>query len=222
MRRLFNRIRYIYQNEGLTALFKATLYQLRNLLPFELSTLFLLEHEYKFSDLDKMRLPSVDNIKFMIVSTEQELRELTTQGYDMSFINIHQVKHRLKNKAKISLIFVGSELAHFGWIAMNAEAQKVLSKYPFKINFVNGEAYIGDFWTNPKYRRMGFNAFGDYRREEYLLKNGVTKNKSIVLTDNVASLGAAAKHGTKIYAKASYLRIFGLKFWRETPISQET
>ena len=108
---------------------------------------------------------------------------------------------------------------------MTEEAKNTFNPYPYKVDFSNGEVCGGDVWTNPKYRRLGLHSYAMTKRQEYLIEKGGRILVAISQLDNITAQSASAKHharlnphGKEILKKARYVRVFGLKFWKETPI----
>ena len=164
-------------------------------------------------------MPKIRDVSFKIVETTQRLDELSDEGFDLSLLDVTQACYRLEKGAIAALVFVERELAYRGWLALTEEAKNTFNRYPYKVDFSNNEACRGDAWTNPKYRRQGIYSYAVYKREALLMDRGIKKMRGIMLTNNsVAQIGHDKVGGFGICAKAHYLRIFGLQFWKETPI----
>ncbi|HEY32330.1 MAG TPA: hypothetical protein G4O10_04425 [Dehalococcoidia bacterium] len=212
-----NRVKDIYQKNGFLATIK-------RVLVFIISILYQNEiyHVYgralKEDNNEANRMPKIQNITHRMVETVQQLDELSDEGFDLSLIDIDLYRHRLQKGATSNLIFVNHELGFAGWGALTEEAMKSLVRYPLKIDFVNNEAFGAEAWTNPKYRRQGFHNYAGYKWDKYCIEKGVTKDRSIILSSNVASQRSTTKMGSKLLAKARYIRIFGIQLWRETPV----
>jgi hypothetical protein len=153
-----------------------------------------------------------------MIETVEQLYELQSEGFDLSPIDFGQYRYRLEKRAVLSLIFVDHELACTSWSALTKEAKNTFNRYPYKVDFANNEVCGGATWTNPKYRRQGLNYYTQYKKEQYLISKGATRNRTIVLLDNTISQRGTIKSGNKLLAKARYIRIFGLQFWRERPV----
>jgi len=163
-------------------------------------------------------LPKIPNVTHKIVETVEQLDELQNEGFDLSLLDVDQPRYRLQKGAIAKLVFVGHELGHKGWTALTKEAKDIINPHPYKVDFEGGQVCGGNSWTNPKYRRQGLNYYAAHKNEQYLISKGLVKNRGIKYTTNIASIGVSDKRGTPIVAKARYVRIFGLQFWREKPV----
>lgn len=219
MSKLFIRAKEIYKKEGLVSLSKKVLLTPLSWLSFE-SNDFYLQESIPVEQNEVDFLPRIANVFFKMIFKSSELDELIEAGFDLSLLNNTQAKQRLDKGAILSLVFIKKELAYRGWLAMTRQAKDTFNDYPYKVDFLNNEACSGDVWTNPKFRRLGLLKYAAFIRRKFLRENGVTKVHTIFLTQNIAAQKAGAQRpGSITYARARYIRIFGLKFWKETPIS---
>jgi len=211
----FYRAKDIYQKEGFTILLKKIF---TSLISFENSSFYIDEFLLqKRNEADFM--PRIKNVTCRIIETTQQLDELLKDGLDLSLLDIAKARYRIEKGAIVTLLFVGRELAWRGWVAMTEQAKNTFNPHPYKVDFLNYEVCGGDALTHIKYRRQGLNTHGDYRRNEFLTGKGIKKIWSIALINNIASQGTHDKLGEhRRYAKARYIRIFGLQFWKETSI----
>jgi hypothetical protein len=220
LRKLLNRAKDIYQEEGLLATIRRTVAFAVSLIlsaiSYENSEFYVTGRVLRVEDEAKYR-PKIPNVTHRIVETIEQLGELINEGYDLSLLDISKPRYRLEKGATLSLVFVDHEIGHMNWTAFTEEAQKAINRYPYKVDFANHEVTGGASWTDPKYRRQGLSYYAAYKGEQYFIGKGVIKSRSIKLTDNAASLGQSIKRGTRILAKARYIRILGLEFWRERP-----
>ena len=167
-------------------------------------------------------LPGIQNFTLKIVTAKQQLDELESAGFDLSLCD-GEARSLLEKGAVAGLLFVNRELASVEWAAMNAQANRAINIYPLKIDFSQKEVYASGVWTNPKFRRSGLHKYVYYKLYDFLRENGIKTVKSIVAIDNLAAQKAHQRFAPheRIYARARYLRIFGLHFWSETPINQQ-
>jgi len=215
---LFTNAKGVYEKEGLITLFRRTVAFLLHRLPFRHNSHYLVESVLKKRN-EADFIPKIQNFTFKIIETTKQLDELSEDDFDLSFLDFTQARQRFEKGAMVFCIFVKRELAFKGWFAMTDEAKKTITPYPYKVDFVNKEACTGDAWTNPKYRRQGLYTYGFYQRQEYLIAKGVKKTRTITLVSNEAMIKAHDTIGVRRkYAKARYLRIGRLQFWKETPI----
>lgn len=221
LRTRFTRVKEIYQKEGLVTLLKRIYAFLLCWFSYEKCTFYV--HQQVFEHRNEADfMPRIQNFTCRIVETTQQLDELSKENFNLSLLNITQAYQVLERGAILTLIFVERELAYTGWTALTEEAKNIFNRYPYKVDFSNNEACTGGTWTNPKYRRQGLHHYGMYKRREYLLTKGIRKLRGISRISNTAVLGAHKKsleQGVRrTYAKARYLRIGRVQFWKEIPI----
>lgn len=218
---LFNRVKEIYRAEGplitikRICTFAASV--VSSTISYENSVFYVYVKD--LTKRDKVNyIPKILNVNHRIVETPEQLDELSNQGYELSLVNIDQARYRLYKGAVLSLLFIGNELGSTSWAALTEEAKNTFNWYPYKVNFEDNEVCGGATWVNPKYRGQGLIYYTLYEKEKYLVEKGATKNRSIVLTSNIATQRANANRGSELVAKARYIRVFGLQFWREKPV----
>lgn len=164
-------------------------------------------------------LPRTNDFTLKIVSTKQELDELVHNRFDLS-VQFAKAEYRLSKGAIACMVFVGKELASIEWVGTNPQSKAGIDIYPCKVNFSNKEAYAGGVWTNPKYRGNGLHLYAYYKIYDFLREQGIVTVKSIVEVNNAAALKSHERFAPeeKIEAKAHYLRVLGLHFWKEIPV----
>lgn len=216
---LMNRAKEIYQEEGLLALIKRTFIFTIYLMVSRDSLFYVYELPWDLEGVDEADyLPKVSNITYRTIETVQQLDELSNKGFDLSPVDIKQFYRRLQKGAILSVVFVDREVGHTSWTALNEKAKRAITSYPYKVDFANNESCTADSWTYPKYRRQGLNYYSARKKEKYVVRKGAIKNRSIVLTNNIASMKQSEKMGAKKVAIARYVKIFGLQFWKERPV----
>jgi hypothetical protein len=217
LRTLLSRVKDIYQEEGLLVLIKRILAFLISPLLSEYGVFYVNQHALEVKDKASY-LPKIPNVTQKMVETIEQLDELASKGYDLSPLDISQARYRLGKGAIANLVFVDHELGYRGWTALTKKAKKTFNRYPYKVDFKNGEFCSGDAWTYPKYRRQGLSYYAVNKAQPFLIGKGLNTYRGIVLADNTASIGQSTKHGDELVAKARYIRIFGLQFWSERPV----
>ena len=213
---LINRVKNIYQEEGLLTTIKKILTSVISVIYTTSAYNVYVRTLTKDNEADRM--PKIQNVTPRIVETIQQLDELYNQGFDLSLLDIDQYRYRLERGAIATFAFVDRELGFAGWGALSEEAKKSFTRYPFKVDFANNEALGGDAWTNPKYRRQGLHNYVAYKWDQFLISRGITKDRAIILSSNITSQRSTTKMGSKLVARARYVCIFGLQFWRERPV----
>ena len=209
---LWQRARHILQTEGWAIL-------LRRGFTFLAHSIFLQETYYIYEHVLKERneadfLPRLQNFTFEIVHNNQQADELAARGYEFRSTDGEDC-YRLDNGAIAFCVFVEGELAHKGWVVLTEEAKRAIVNLPLKLDFPAGEAFCGGTMTDPKYRKLGLMAYGYFKRLQFLKEIGISRAVSCVAEDNIASHRAQAKLSPKLYAKARYLKLLGLRFWKE-------
>jgi len=212
LRKKYELGKYILTREGLLPFIEvAFLFPLRLLAAYKnlyIYELLLTEQRAKGF------LPEVPNFTFEIISTGQQLRDLTARGFDFG-IHFVSAEERLNKGAVMFCVFVGKELAHIRWIAATAEAKDSIVEIPCRVDFSKGEVYLGWSETVPRYRRKGLLVYTYFEIAKYLRKDGRTKVRAMVTKSNAASRNAHAKLGGRICAEGRYLRLLWWKFWKE-------
>ena len=210
------RVKYILKTEGLLPF-------LRRGFPSVTGCFFKYDTYYLSEQILNTRKeaeyePRVQDFVHKIVSSNQEVDELTTKGFHFCPWYARDRK-RLHAGAIALCIFIERELASVLWVALTQQAKDSIQKLPNKVDFSKGEAYAGGTWTSPKYRRMGLTRYNVFKREQLQLENGMVRNRGATLKGNVAGWTAAVDVGMKAYAEARYLKILWWKWWKEKPLT---
>ena len=167
-------------------------------------------------------LPKIKDFTFYIVTTPCHLDELESAGFDLSKGD-HGARTMLEQGALAGVLFVNKELASMEWAATTIQANSAINIYPLKIDFSQKEAYASVVWTNPKYRRNGLHSYVYFKIYDFLREQGIKKVKSIVASDNSPALRAHDRFAPqeKIYGRGYYLKILGLRYWKESLFSRQ-
>jgi hypothetical protein len=163
--------------------------------------------------------PKIQDFVFEIVPTNNRLDELAAQGFDFGIHGI-RAQDKLDKGALVFCIFIGKELACIHWAATTQEAMDMIFRIPYKVDFLNGEVYIGWSETSPKYKRLGFSQYLIAEKLKLFATMGKTTGKWTVVKSNRASQRLTIKIGGRIYGEGSYLKILWWKSWKEKPIAQ--
>ena len=213
---LFGRAKRIFQTEGWIPLLKQSLKFFVGLF-FQYKTYYL--YEYRFKEMNETDfVPKIHDFTFKIVSTNQEADRLVPNGFEFRSFN-SVFRERLDKGAIAFCIFIGRELAHIGWVAMNEEARKSILTLPLRVNFSNNESFIGGIITMPKYQGKGLMAYGLLKRLQFLREKGVMVSRHIIAKNNVVSRTVVENSGYNRYGEARYLRILWWKSWKENPLT---
>jgi hypothetical protein len=209
---VLERAKTIMQSEGWVALLRrGWVFLLGRLLHYEIYYLY----ELKVEERRQAELrPKIQDFTFEIISTTQRADELLARGF--SFRSRKGIVGERLDKGAIAFcIFIGQELAHIGWVAMNEEARESIADLPIRIDFSGNEAFMGGVWTNPKYRGMGLMTYSAQKRAQFLTEKGIIIVRNAIATGNIAPQKAVTKIGFNCYARACYLRFLWLTFWKE-------
>ena len=106
------------------------------------------------------------------------------------------------------------------YVAMTQRALNSVTRLPQVVDFGNKEVYIGGTETISKYRRKGLMVYTRLESFQFLRKRGIMTSRSAVNTSNIASQGAQAKVGARIYASARYLKVLWWESWKEKRIDE--
>jgi ribosomal protein S18 acetylase RimI-like enzyme len=164
--------------------------------------------------------PKIQDFVFETVPTNQRLDELVAQGFDFG-IHGKRARGKLDKGALMFCIFVGKEFACVHWAATTQEAMDVIFRIPYKVDFLNGDVYIGWSETTPKYKRLGLSQYLIAEKLKLFKTMGKTTVKWTVRKSNRASKGLTTKIGGRIYGEGRYLKILWWESWEEKPVIRE-
>ncbi len=213
-----SKIKQVLKTEGLIPLLRRGFpFLLRYFLQY--GTHYLYHHTLKErNEADFM--PRIQDFTIKVVSTNKQADQISASGFEdfrQQFIN---ARRGLDKGAIAFCFYVGSELAHIGWVAMSEEAKKTFDSLPYHINFSDKEACTGGTVTIPKYRGKGLMAYGYFVRFQFLRQKGIVATRNAVKINNTASHKVMAKFSPNVYARACYLKVLWWKFWRETQLTK--
>ncbi len=210
---LLRRLRDILRTEGLKTLVKRSFDFVRNWF-FKCEYYYIYEHTIKDRNESDF-LPRLGDFTFKMISTNKEADEVAEEtGFDLRQ-RIVKGRERLNNNAIAFCFFVGNELAHIGWVALDDKAKKAVAPVPFKVAFSEGQACTGGTWTMPQERGKGLMTYSYFKRFGFLREKGFTTSRNAVVKSNIASQKAHAKFGPKVVAEARLLKLFSLTFYSE-------
>ena len=164
-------------------------------------------------------LPRCRDFSLKIITSESQLDALIAEGFDLS-PDMGATRRGLEKGAIAFILFVGRELATRELVALSPEAKAAIDKYPYKVDFANGEACASGVWTNHKFRKMGFHTYVFFKAYDYLREKGTKTVRSIVWVENEAAQKAHARFAPEMrkYARGSYFKLMGLHFCRQTAL----
>lgn len=188
---------------------------------YENKTFFLYECKIQQHDKanEKVFLPRPKNYCLKIISSKEQIEDVIREGFDISYIAGDR-RFKLINKNFLEfLVFVEKELAAIGLIAITEEAKNTFNPQRYKVDFANGEVCGGAVFTIPRFMAKNLVTYLVYSSCEYLAQTDKKVLKSIIETKNTTMQKIIKKvyPDCQVSTRAHYLRIFGLKFWRERP-----
>ena len=196
---LFDRAKRVLHTEGLLPLLRQGLTLISGYF-FRYETYCLYQHGLEEVNEEEFT-PRIEDFTSKVITTNQEADELVAGGYEFRYSDgIH--RERLDKGAIACCIFVGRELAHIAWVALNEEAQKSILDLPLRVDYSNNEAFMGGGITNTRYRRMGLMSHGSVQRRRFLREKKAIVSRTPVAKNNIASLGMVEKSGYEMYGEA--------------------
>ncbi len=165
-------------------------------------------------------LPEIQDFTFKIISSNEEadkLAEAIGSDFRRRFVT---ARNKLDKGVIAFCIFVKGEIAHIGWVALSEEAHKAVDNLPYRVDFLNHEAYTGGTETISQYRSKGLMAYCYFKRFEFLRGKGIVVSRNAVAKSNIASQKAHAKFSPRVVAEARHLRLLRWHFRKEKPLAQ--
>ena len=217
---ILKRVTYVLRTEGLKSLLRRGFaFLLRPIFCHETYYLLELSIQDQESVPEDFR-PDLPELTYRFVTTNQQADELATQFDDFRVRSLN-TRERLDKGAIAFCIYVGRELAYILWTATSEPGRKTFVDVPYRVDFASKEICTGSEETMPQFRRKGLKTYSSLLRYQYFKERGVTTLRCDVMKENIVSLRANARFGHRIYAKGSYVKLLGWRFWRETPLSSD-
>jgi len=217
---LYSKAKHTYREGGVLLLFRRGLGLLRYL---------LFEHRaYSFYSIVLERdqipehavKPAIENVSHRIVSSSKEADLLEEEGFEFSS-RVPDARRRLDAGAIATCVFVGHELGNIVWVATSQQARDSLPDPPFRIDLSGGECLSGDAWTNPKFRRAGLLTYGDIKRRQFLVSQGIRVSSWAIDRRNIPPQRFVERLDPRIRSEGRYLRILWWSSWKERPLPSE-
>ena len=216
---LFRRSEEILQRDGLLLFIKrAFLFSVRYLVRFFFNYGNYYIYEKTLNKTNEFEFtPKTQNPTLKILYTPMEVDELIAEGFDFSsYSNIENLKEGLSKGAMLFGVFIGRELAHTSWVAMN-NATAIYDPLFQKMNYRDA-GYIGPCNTNQVYLGFGLYPYTLTQICKFLKEMG--KSKALINTSksNLPSIRGIIKAGFRISGEARYLKLLFWEFWEEKSI----
>jgi hypothetical protein len=209
----------IIKNEGCGSLLKRAYSYYR-------PRLFRYEHVYLYLHPVNIELdpalfkPRRDDVECLIIYSHTEADRSAVDHVDLREV-VFDARNILSSGGVAVCLYIGRDLAHISWLALNQESRNWVDELPYKIDFSEKRAVTGKSYTDPKFRSQNLMVHGNYQKLKYLKEQGILFLHHAVGVDNIASQKAYSKFSPVIYAEATYLKIFCLKFRKEKPLKEK-
>jgi hypothetical protein len=217
---LITRTRRVLKTEGSgTLALKALRFLKSKFFPVEFGSVDLFENTLRHLDEARYRT-DIKELSFFVISSNAQLDEVVGSGFEdpRKCNTIDNVQRGLEKGALAFCFFIGRDLAHIGWMAMTPEAKTTFDTLPYRVEFDSGQACTGGTVTLPKFRGNGLMTYGQFKRLEFLRERGFTASRNAVKTNNAISHRVHFKMGSRIYARARYVKIGRRILWKELPV----
>lgn len=215
---LYQRARYILRNEGWRALMRQGFSFVGSLF-FSHGNYYVYERELSEPSETEFT-PKIPNTALKIVTTTHELEELVVEGFNInSYFNMEELKWRINKGMILFCVFIGKNLAHRSFVAMDSKANvdPVLSMS--SMNWRN-EASIGPCTTYTKYRGLNLFPYTLLQICRYLQGQSKQSVKITTSKDNISSVRGIEKAEFSICRGVQYLKLLHLRFLREKSIKE--
>lgn len=209
----------VYGTEGPRGLLRrGSRFFLRRL--FEYSTYYLYARAGGYSvGMDEAGASArIDGITSRVVTSNSEADELEAQGFEFRSY-VPNARERLDQGAVATCVFVGKEIGHIGWVALNQRALDSLDEPPYRVDFAKGEAVGTGAWTNPRHRGKRLRSYGASMFQSVMLENGFSVRRYAIRKSNIASVKTPVTISDPC-GEGRYLRVLWWKSWRERPLPQ--
>jgi len=180
-------------------------------------TLYLYEHSLVERDRTRY-LPRLESWELRTVHSNLEADAVAAEGLEDFRRAVRHSRGRLDAGAVAFCVYVGAELAHVGWLAVDQKGKDSFDRIPYSVAFSAGQGCTGGTYTVPRFRGCRLMSYGYYERLEYLRARGFTSSRNVVGVMNVASHKAHAVFNPTIYGVGRYRRFLWWHSWREMPL----
>ncbi|MDD5043626.1 MAG: hypothetical protein PHD51_03070 [Patescibacteria group bacterium] len=176
----------------------------------------ILVYEKDLTKLDNIYFyPRLDGAVLKIISSIDEYNKAKEGGYSLDIA----VSERWIGEGAIAFcVFVGRDLAHLTWVALNQETKSHIDSNNYQVDFLNKEVASGASKTKKKYLRKGLYLFVYSEIFIFLHNLGKTRDKFTINESNTASRRALEKFNPRIIKKIKCLRILFFSKCRELPL----
>jgi hypothetical protein len=168
----------------------------------------------------------ITNTGVIMVKNNDEFEKLISgnQNYQSFFTENIFMENYFQKFGTGALLFVlvdlkENEIVCSNWVALEQKAFESMNTSRYTVDF-RKDAYNGGWYTNPKYRGLGYNKYLNLETSKYLVSIGKTGSKCAISKNNASSLRSAKALGAEIYGETKYLKILFYKRWKEQLLPQ--
>lgn len=111
--------------------------------------------------------------------------------------------------------YVGSEVAHVAWVALDEPAKRSLAPIPCNVRFEEGEGYWGGSMTVRRFRNLGIYKHVMALRLRYCHERGCAILVDATEVDNEASLKAQGVYSPRVRTVCRYRRVLWWSDWTD-------
>ncbi len=215
--RLYNRARFIIKIDGFPGLLKRGF---AYLLPriYQSESVYLYKHPTDLHLDEAGCRPRRQDVEFKVIRTNQEADLLPPDYTDIREV-MFDAETMLDKGAIAICLYIGRNLAHISWLAVNQEARDCVDSLPYEVKFSEKQACTGKTYTDPRYRGQNLMVYGNYLKLQYSREIGMLSLHHAIGVKNIASQKGYKKFNPVIYARGRYLKLFNIKIWKEKPLT---
>ncbi|GEM_PF-405479 len=180
---------------------------------------YLYEHSIVPRDCEQY-VPRLDSWELRIIHSNEEADTVAVEGFEDLRERFVSAPRRFDRGAVAFCVFAGRELAHVGWLALDASGKGAVNALPYDVAFEDGQAWTGLTYTMPRFRGLGLMQYGYYERFEYLRSRGFASSRNAVEISNVASQKAHARFNPLIYGVGHFRKFLWWQSWRVEPLPE--
>ena len=179
-----------------------------------------------FKDVDKEiesdYLPKIDEHCYRIISTNQEVDKLISDGLDLGAYELN-LRIFMDKGAKSFCHFVGKVLAHFTFLADNPRGKEAVDSLLCNVDFEKGYIIAGRSLTVPKYRRLHIRNYNGYITRKHYWDMGKVGCAFTVQTNNYPALSSVTKQPNQmVVSRCRYIKILWFKYFKEVKMDPIT
>ena len=161
----------------------------------------------------------LEQLRLCVVETTEDAVRLAAQGYEDILLAIPGLARRLDSGAVAVCAFVDMAFASIDWMAFSEEAKRSFDRFPFRVEFENGEACTGGAFTARRFRGKGIATYRLSRQLLYMRNHGYHVCRNAIAVGNVPSQRCVERFGARFDRVAHCRRVFRWTKWTEYPVA---